>query len=282
MKFSVSAIVAASLIISSNLSLTMTPVQQKEALNKGQVSVQTIASQTKKQAKTTKTATTNVPKKYSIKLKTSGNLNLRKSASSSSKILAVIKKGTVVYAQKVGNAYVHVYVNGKEGYLYAQYLTKDGKAIPYPKETAKKKTTTKAAVKTTTTKKTTKATTSKTTTKSGGKNRWGITLTEAEKKMLAQITYLEAGDQSDVGEQAVIVVIFNRMKSSYYKGSLQSVLSSPGQFTTWKFRSRAKEGSREYKNIETVLSGKSEANDWKYLYFNMSHGKFKYGDHYFS
>ncbi|MDO5521925.1 MAG: cell wall hydrolase, partial [bacterium] len=210
-----------------------------------------------------KLAAKKVPSKYKIKLKTSGNLNLRKYGNTNCKILQVVKKGTVVYAEKIGNQFVHVYVNGKTGYMSAKYLRKNGKAISYKK---------------TTTKKTTKTTTKKNTTK----NRWGIKLSAAEKKMLAQITYLEAGDQSNVGEQAVIVVIFNRMKNSYFKGSLKHVLSSPGQFTTWKFRYRAKPSSREYKNIETVLSGKSKANNWKYLYFNMGHGKFKYGDHYFS
>ncbi|MDO5292439.1 MAG: cell wall hydrolase [bacterium] len=286
MKIGIRAIVAASLVITSNASLMITPAQQRITSNEGQAAIvatapayiatkpatiNTVATNTStinatsiKTVAAKKTTTKQVPSKYKIKLKTSGNVNLRKYGNTNCKILQVVKKGTVVYAQKTGARFVQVYVNGKTGYISAKYLTKNGKAISYKNSTVKK-------------------TTSKTTTKTTkAKNRWGITLTAAEKKLLAQITYLEAGDQSDVGEQAVIVVIFNRMKNSYFKGSLTHVLSARGQFTTWKYRNRAKPTSREYKNIETVLSGKSKANNWKYLYFNMGHGKFKYGDHYFS
>ncbi|MDO5292436.1 MAG: cell wall hydrolase [bacterium] len=255
MKLGVTAMVTASLVISSHIPFTMpTLSDQVAAANNGKAAVQ-VTENVKKET------TNSIPKQYKIKLKTTGNLNLRKKASYNSDKICVIKGNTQVYAEKLGGEYVHVYVNGKTGYLYAQRLEQNGKAITYKKEVKK-------------------STASTSNTKAG--NRWGISLTQSEKKLLAQITYLEAGDQSDLGEQAVIVVIFNRMKNSEYKGSLQSVLSRPGQFTTWKNRNRANPGKREYKNIEVVLSGQSKANDWKYLYFNMGHGKFKYGDHYFS
>lgn len=99
-------------------------------------------------------------------------------------------------------------------------------------------------------------------------NRWGITLSQEEKAVLAQIVALESGNQSDVGQQAVVEVVFNRMNRGGWGNGCIGVLSQRGQFTTWKFRNRAKVTAREYKNIDAVLNGETNILPFKTVYFS--------------
>lgn len=99
-------------------------------------------------------------------------------------------------------------------------------------------------------------------------NRWGITLSQEEKAVLAQIVALESGNQSDVGQQAVVEVVFNRMNRGGWGNGCIGVLSQRGQFTTWKFRNRAKVTAREYRNIEAVLNGETNILPFKTVYFS--------------
>lgn len=99
-------------------------------------------------------------------------------------------------------------------------------------------------------------------------NRWGITLSQEEKVVLAQIVALESGNQSDVGQQAVVEVVFNRMNRGGWGNGCIGVLSQRGQFTTWKFRNRAKVTAREYRNIEAVLNGETNILPFKTVYFS--------------
>lgn len=99
-------------------------------------------------------------------------------------------------------------------------------------------------------------------------NRWGITLTPEEKAVLAQIVYKEAGNQSDVGEQAVVEVVLNRMYSPNWPSSCIGVLSQKGQFSTWRGRNSARVTEREYRNIEAVLNGQTNILPYKTVYFS--------------
>lgn len=103
-------------------------------------------------------------------------------------------------------------------------------------------------------------------------NRWNITLTEGEKRVLAQIVYLESGNQSDLGQQAVVEVIFNRMYSGRWPNDCVGVLSQVSggyrQFSTWKIRNKAKVSAREYANIEAVLNGQTSIFPYKTVYFS--------------
>ena len=68
------------------------------------------------------------------------------------------------------------------------------------------------------------------------KNRWGIKkISSNELRALAKIVYLEAGNQGDKGEQAVIEVIFNRVASKKFPNSITKVFSQRNQFTTWRY-----------------------------------------------
>lgn len=118
-------------------------------------------------------------------------------------------------------------------------------------------------------------------------NRWGITLSDYEIDLVAKITKLEAGNQSDDGQQGVITVIFNRVASKEFPNSVESVLSqkNPVQFTTWSKINGAKPTEKEYRNVQAVLEGSANnnitGNNW--LYFNgVGPGSaIKIGDHKF-
>lgn len=99
-------------------------------------------------------------------------------------------------------------------------------------------------------------------------NRWDISLSDDEKAILAQIVNLESGNQSDLGQQAVIEVVFNRVRSGNYANSVIDVLSEKGQFSTWKNRHRATPGAREYANIEAVLNGDTNILPYKTVKFS--------------
>lgn len=99
-------------------------------------------------------------------------------------------------------------------------------------------------------------------------NRWGITLTEEERNILAQIVVLEAGNQCDAGQQAVIEVVLNRVVSPSFSNSVIGVLSQKGQFSTWKYRSKGRPDSRVYANIDAVLSGQTNILPFNTVFFS--------------
>lgn len=102
------------------------------------------------------------------------------------------------------------------------------------------------------------------------KNRWGIVLTPAEIDLLARIVMLEAGGEGVLGQQAVTEVIFNRMVSSCYGGSLEHVLGARGQFSTWKNRysSRAVPSQQVLVSVLSVLNGETNILPVNTLYFS--------------
>ena len=98
-------------------------------------------------------------------------------------------------------------------------------------------------------------------------NRWNIKLTEEERELLAKIVYLEAGNQSQEGQMAVVEVIFNRMIDENYQGTLEEVLSTPGQFSTWENRHISNPTEEIYESIDMVLNGQSDILSYEVLYF---------------
>ena len=101
-------------------------------------------------------------------------------------------------------------------------------------------------------------------------NRWDITLTSDEIDLLAKIVWLEARGESDLGKQAVVEVVFNRMIHEYFQGSLYEVLSSRNQFSTWKNKNIAKPTDSEYDAINKVLNGKTNILPIDTVYFSTS------------
>lgn len=101
-------------------------------------------------------------------------------------------------------------------------------------------------------------------------NRWNITLTSDDIDLLAKILWLEARGESDLGKQAVVEVVFNRMIHSYFQGSLYEVLSAKNQFSTWKNRNNAKPTEGEYGAIKKVLNGETNILSMDTVYFSTS------------
>jgi hypothetical protein len=57
------------------------------------------------------------------------------------------------------------------------------------------------------------------------------TINEEDLRYLSAIIYAEAGNQCEAGQQAVGIVVMNRVKSEYFKDTVYDVIYSPGQFT---------------------------------------------------
>lgn len=118
-------------------------------------------------------------------------------------------------------------------------------------------------------------------------NRWHITLSPDERELLARIVWLESQGEPVEGQQAVVEVVFNRMKSEVYPDTLYEVLSqkNPVQFCSFKNRDRAKPTQKEYDSIQQVLDGKTRILRDDTMYFSTfpltEHVEVKIGGHYF-
>ena len=108
-------------------------------------------------------------------------------------------------------------------------------------------------------------------------------------RLLAAITYLEAGNQSYYGKQCVASVVVNRVESKKFPNTLKGVIYQSGQFQPAYQIKSILNGSRKVpkkiwneclKAAEYVLTKGSVLK--KYYYFNNFTGKKKIGDHYFS
>lgn len=117
-------------------------------------------------------------------------------------------------------------------------------------------------------------------------NRWGITLSDYDREILAKIVDLEAGNQGDIGQQAVVEVVFNRVYSPEFPCTVLDVLSQRRQFSTWPYVNKGRPDARVYANIDIVISGQSNILPYNTLYFSTRPFKrktvqVKIQDHYF-
>ncbi len=108
-------------------------------------------------------------------------------------------------------------------------------------------------------------------------------------RLLAAITYLEAGNQSYYGKQCVASVVVNRVKSKRFPNTLKGVIYQSGQFQPASQVKSILNGSKKVpkkiwnsclKAAEYVLTKGSVLKN--YYFFNNFSGKKKIGDHYFS
>ncbi len=88
----------------------------------------------------------------------------------------------------------------------------------------------------------------------------GIEISEEEMLDLARIVYLEAGDQSIRGQQAVTEVILNRVIAKNFPNTVHDVLfqgaeTSTPQFSTAPYISSAAPTEEQYLAIEQALYG---------------------------
>lgn len=112
-------------------------------------------------------------------------------------------------------------------------------------------------------------------------------LTEEEKTMIAQITFREAGNQSEEGQRAVVEVILNRLNSERWPNTVEGVLSQNRQFSTWRGRNKV---SEENVNNMLYIIDKVSTEDpvltEDYVYFNSlknptMNNRIKIQDHWF-
>lgn len=103
------------------------------------------------------------------------------------------------------------------------------------------------------------------------------TLTDNEKYLIYQITFLEAGNQSMEGQRAVVEVILNRVLSDKYPDTVEGVLSQSGQFTTWSYYNSKSHNEEQEEALQLVYEEKPVLT-LDYLMF--SRGKFSWGRNY--
>ena len=105
-------------------------------------------------------------------------------------------------------------------------------------------------------------------------NRWNLVLSEEEKDLIARITMLEAGGEPDLGQQAVVEVILNRIFSPAFPNTGIGVLSQVDggyrQFSTWKNRNSqaAIPSARVIANVNAVLNGETNILPFETVYFS--------------
>ena len=159
-------------------------------------------------------------------------VNFREKPTTESEIIYMLEPNTQVTVIGVYQGWCNVVLNEICGYIKSEFLSKDIVSI-------------------------------------SELNRWNIDLTKDEIDILANILYLEAGIDSSAGKEAVVESIFNRMVfSKSFHGDLYSVLSSPGQYSTWELQNKATPKKEEYQVIKNVLYGITYQLDSEYVYFS--------------
>lgn len=117
-------------------------------------------------------------------------------------------------------------------------------------------------------------------------NRYAdVSVSAADRDLMAKILYLEANNQSTEGQQAVVEVILNRVINSRFPNTIQEVIYQRGQFTSVSRLSHAQPSARTYEIVDQVLAGETNVVPSDVVYF--SRGKAnnrpyqKIGDHWF-
>ena len=112
-------------------------------------------------------------------------------------------------------------------------------------------------------------------------------VTEADIRLLAAITYLEAGNQSYYGKKCVASVVMNRVNSKKFPNTIKGVVYQSGQFTpamNGSLTSLVNSGktiqAECVKAAKYVLEKGSVLKG--YYYFNNFGPGLQIGDHYFS
>jgi len=82
-------------------------------------------------------------------------------------------------------------------------------------------------------------------------------LTQDEIDMLAAIAYLEAGNQSAEGQQAVVEVVLNRVLADNFPDSVREVLYQAGQFTPAASLAYTEANPAQYEAVDAALYGES-------------------------
>lgn len=82
-----------------------------------------------------------------------------------------------------------------------------------------------------------------------------ITLSFAEKQLLARVIWVEARGESAEGQQAVAEVVLNRMASDNFPDTLKEVIFGEGQFRSVPYLDDAEPGQAQYQALEKAMYG---------------------------
>lgn len=111
-------------------------------------------------------------------------------------------------------------------------------------------------------------------------------ITQQEKDYIAKLVFLEARGEPDEGQRAVIEVILNRVLSGSFPNTINGVIFQSGQFSPANLIYSTTATSKEYNNLEFVLSEQAFQTDVNVVFFStgLQQGRQFYkkiGNHYF-
>lgn len=88
-----------------------------------------------------------------------------------------------------------------------------------------------------------------------GEKRYDFELTDAEKRLLAKVVWVEARGESKKGQQAVAEVVLNRLASDRFPDTLNDVIYAENQFKSAKHLDKAKPYQLQYEAVDNALYG---------------------------
>lgn len=149
------------------------------------------------------------------------DVNLRGGPGLTYPIVDVVGYHTIVKVTGESGDWYRIKTDEVEGFILKSFVGIGGIPTPTPKPTKKPSTTPK------TTKKPSSTSTPKPTIKQGEPGSYN----DEEIYMVAQLAYAEGRGQGLDGYVAIANVLYNRVHSSRYGGSIEDVIFRPGQFT---------------------------------------------------
>lgn len=87
-------------------------------------------------------------------------------------------------------------------------------------------------------------------------------VTEYERELLARITYLEANNQNQDGQRAVVSVVLNRVEYGYWGDTIYDVLFAKGQFTPAYKINQTTPTESNYEAVDYVLENGATVPEW--------------------
>lgn len=206
-------------------------------------------------------------------------LVIRESASTDAEKVTAVSEASALSLKSVENGWYKVTFQDYSGYVLGKYIKESSPKgaitkAEYDKMTgssADKKEETKTSDKKESSSKTEKSDDSK-----SDNGDYVIKCSDSELDMLAAIIQCEAGGESYKGQVAVGAVVVNRVKSSRYPNSVESVIKQKSQFSpvrSGRFAKVLKKGARSscYKAAKAALSGESPVGNAKS--FRAGHSK---------
>lgn len=87
-------------------------------------------------------------------------------------------------------------------------------------------------------------------------------------KLLARLVYLEARNQPEVGQRAVVEVVLNRMLDGRFPNTVHDVIYQKNQFSTAPYISDATPAQEQYDVVNMVLNEITPILDTSTVYFS--------------